>query len=348
MPREEIKQKIMPFGEHLEELRRRLILALLGTVPILVLSLAFGRTALQFIVRPIQAALHRADLASVLQATSPLETFGSYLKVSLTITILVGLPWMLLQLWLFVAPGLYASEKRFAYLLAPMSMVLSILGMAFCYWVMLPVALAFFVNFGSTIAQPVVATAPLHAGVVLPVLPLLDADPTDPPEHGLWFNNELRELRYCVHGAGEGGGDVRPVIVGVPLVSASAIAQQYRVSEYVGFLLSMSIAFALAFQMPVVVLLLGWANIITPAVMRKYRRHAIFACAAAAAIITPTPDPFNMFLLAGPLYALYEVGLLLLRVLPASLVAEGFGGWKGLSRILRRRPKTAESDAGDQ
>src|SRR5262245_20805467 len=80
MPRQDIKHKIMPFGQHLEELRLRLIYALVGVAPILIVSLAFGRSILEFVVRPIRHALRNANMSDMLQTTGVVETFGSYLK----------------------------------------------------------------------------------------------------------------------------------------------------------------------------------------------------------------------------------------------------------------------------
>jgi sec-independent protein translocase protein TatC len=180
MPRDEIKHKIMPFGQHLEELRTRLIYALLGIAPILIVSLIFGRSILEFVVQPVRHALRDANMADALQTTGVVETFGSYLKISITVTLVVGLPWVVWQLWMFVAPGLYASEKRFAYLLAPLSVLLSTIGVIFCFRIMLPVALTFFINFAASIAEPTVSTAPTPSGVALPAMPVLAADPTDP------------------------------------------------------------------------------------------------------------------------------------------------------------------------
>lgn len=309
----------MPFGEHLEDLRRRLVFALWGVVPILVASLYFGKDLLSALLVPMERALRDADLSPVLQATGPLETFMTYFKISLTVTLVVASPWILMQLWLFVAPGLYHNERRFAYLLAPLSIALTVLGVAFCYAVMFPITLAFLVQFGSSIAQPDMQSAPLPPGVVLPQFPALVADPIDPPEHSVWYNSTVKQLRFCA-----GYHDKVPTILGVNLIAGGAISQQYRVSEYVGLLLSLCVAFALSFQMPVAVLILGWANLVQISFLTKYRRHALFVCGVLGALLTPTIDPFTMFLLAVPLYLLYELGILLLRVLPASRVASGF------------------------
>ncbi len=309
----------MPFGEHLEDLRRRLVFALWGIAPILIVSMIYGKDMLSALLLPIVHTLRDADLSSSLIATGPLESFMTWFKLTLTVTVLVASPWILMQLWLFVAPGLYHNERRFAYLLAPLSIFLTTCGVLFCYKVMFPITLAFLVQFGSSIAQPDTTAAPLPTGVVLPTFPSLEADPLDPPQHALWYNSTLKQLRFCTLDHNN-----KPIILGTNLVAGGAIAQQYRVSEYVGLLLSLCLAFALAFQMPVAVLILGWANIVQIDFLTKYRKHALFICGVLGAFLTPTIDPFTMFLLAAPLYLLYELGIVLLRVLPASRVAAGF------------------------
>lgn len=325
MPKPAIKEKVMPFGEHLEELRHRIIMALWGIVPILILSFVFGKQILNLMIEPIVHALQKADLGSSLQATGPLESFMTYFKVVVTVTLLVSSPWMLFQLWMFVVPGLYSNERRFAYVLAPLSLVLSISGVMFCFKVMLPITLFFLASFGANIAPFDVPRGPAPAGVTFPTIPVLSADPEKPQQGAVWFNKEFMQLRFY-EGKDKEGKDL---IYLAQMSRGGAIAQQYRLSEYVSLLLGFCLAFAISFQMPVAVLLLGWANLVHTAFLKKYRRHAIFACAVLGAVITPTADPFTMLLLAGPLYLLYELGIVLLRFLPASRVAKGFGGKEG-------------------
>ncbi|MEC9374503.1 MAG: twin-arginine translocase subunit TatC, partial [Planctomycetota bacterium] len=98
------------------------------------------------------------------------------------------------------------------------------------------------------------------------------------------------------------------------------IAQQYRISEYVNLFLALGLVFAVAFQLPLVMLLLGWSGIAGPESFTGKRRYVFFACAIAGAILTPA-DPVSMVLLTVPLYLLFEGGILLMRFLPATRVA---------------------------
>jgi len=303
----------MSFGEHLDELRKRLIHALLGLVPIFIVALVFGGPILEFLIVPAEEQLRAAGQASRLQATGPAEVFIAYIKVALVLSILVGGPWLIYQVWLFVSPGLYKNERRFVYVLMPLSAALTVVGMMFLYWVMLPVMLGFLITFSSNIAQTSAPTAPLPEGIVLPIAPMLTVDPTEPPPGAFWFNDSLHELRFALPDAdGEGVAQ----ILGVPMTGGALISQQYRVSEYIGMVFGLGIAFGIAFQLPLVMLLLGWSGMADPRFLAKQRKYALLACALAGAILTPA-DPASMVLLAGPLYALFEVGLLLMRFVPS-------------------------------
>ncbi|MFG0285717.1 MAG: twin-arginine translocase subunit TatC [Phycisphaerales bacterium JB039] len=305
----------MPLGDHLEELRARLILALGGLVAVFIPSLLVAKNILALLIAPVQRQLRAAGQPPNLQATGVLETFASYMYISLVAAVLLGSPWIIWQLWRFVAPGLYRSERRFAYLLAPMSFFMTVCSCLFLYFVMLPVVLAFFIGFGTSVGAPEVPVAPLPEGVALATSPpMLEADPEQAPPGTMWINTVQRELRIALPRGN------RIEIMAIPLAKAAGIVQQYRISEYVRLILHLAMAFAIAFQTPIVVLLLTWAGIVDPKALGKYRKHAVMGCAIAGAILTPA-DPISMMVLAMPLYLLYELGLILARVLPAERVA---------------------------
>ena len=305
---------VMSFGDHLEDLRRRVLLALIGVVPIFIIAFAFGRPLLALLIAPARAALIAGGQASALLATGPFETFGSVVHIAFVVTVLLGSPWMLYQLWKFIAPGLYEHEKRFVHILIPFSGVLVVVSVVFMYLAILPVVLAFFIGFSAKIDAPDPGVAPVPEGIVLPQFPVLNRDP-QPPEPGTaWVNTELWQLRIAVP-----DGDGRVAVKSVEIVDGQGIVQQYRISEYIKTLLNLALAFGIAFQTPVVVIMLGWVGILDPRAMSKYRKHAIGACVVLGAVLTPA-DPVSMMLLAVPLYGLYEMGLMILRVLPAEKV----------------------------
>jgi sec-independent protein translocase protein TatC len=89
---------------------------------------------------------------------------------------------------------------------------------------------------------------------------------------------------------------------------------QLSVDRYFSFVLVMSFAFGVFFELPLVMLLLGKAGVVNAPILRRYRRYAILAIVAAAAIITPTTDAYTLALMAGPLLILYEVSIVLVRL----------------------------------
>jgi sec-independent protein translocase protein TatC len=303
----------MSFGDHLEELRRRLIIALLGPLPIFIIALFFGGPLLEFLLAPAEAALHDAGLPAKLLATSPAEPFIAYLKVAFVVALLFSAPWILYQAWLFVAPGLYASEKRFAHILFPLSGVLTAAGLTFLYTVLLPVMLRFLIAFGIALASQPAPDAPAPAPVDLPGLPILPADPPLPEPGQMWINESTYELRIAMAPSDTGAA---AFVMAIPMTAAgAAITQQYRVSEYVSLCFNLGVVFTLAFQLPVVMLLGGWVGILDPRELAPYRRHALFGCAVVSALATPA-DPLSMILLMVPLYLLFEFGLILMRLAP--------------------------------
>lgn len=87
------------------------------------------------------------------------------------------------------------------------------------------------------------------------------------------------------------------------------------VKDYMGFVISMCLAFGAVFELPVVIALLSAMGLVQPQLLAKFRRHAAVGCLLAAAIITPGSDPTSLLLLTIPLYALYEVSITLSRII---------------------------------
>jgi sec-independent protein translocase protein TatC len=100
------------------------------------------------------------------------------------------------------------------------------------------------------------------------------------------------------------------------------IAQEFRLTTYINFVLLLMLGIVLAFQMPLVILLMGWMGLVTASGLRSKRKYAIFVCAAVAAMITPA-DALSMLMMLVPLVALFELSIMLLVFAPASAVAEG-------------------------
>ena len=139
----------MSLGDHLEELRWRIILALTGLVVGTVFCLLFGTQIIAFIQHPY----NNNELVSgrPLTALAPADAFLGYMKVSLLAGLIVSSPWVFYQIWMFIAAGLYPREKRYIHLAVPFSAVLFVAGALFFLFVVAPISITFFLKFGQII-----------------------------------------------------------------------------------------------------------------------------------------------------------------------------------------------------
>jgi sec-independent protein translocase protein TatC len=140
----------MSFLEHLDELRQRLIKALGGVLLGFVVAMLFIKQIYDFIMKPLQAVLPGGGK---LIYTEPTEAFLLYMKMAALAGLLLALPILLWQVWAFIAPGLYAHEKRFAIPFVVMSTVFFTLGCAFSHYVAFPAAWNFFGSFADETLQ---------------------------------------------------------------------------------------------------------------------------------------------------------------------------------------------------
>jgi sec-independent protein translocase protein TatC len=232
-----------PLLDHLIELRTRIIRALLALAVGFGVCLYFADQILGFLVLPLKQAFPAGE--GQLIFTKLPEVFFVELKVALFAGFMVSFPVIANQLWAFVAPGLYAREKKafLPFLIA--TPVLFLGGASLAYFVVMPTAFRFFLGFG-----------------------------------------------------GEAGG--------------LALQALPSAGEYLSLVMQFILAFGLTFLLPVLLLLLHRAGIITRAQMAGARRYIIVGIFAIAAVVTP-PDPGSQIILALPLILLFEASLLLMR-----------------------------------
>jgi sec-independent protein translocase protein TatC len=145
--KEKLFDSTMSLGDHLEELRARLILAILGLAVGTVICLFFGHWIISFIQRPYNDL--RPD--SPLIVLAPADAFIGYMKICLITGLILSSPWVFYQFWMFVAAGLYSSEKRYVRRAVPFSVVLFVAGALFFLFVVAPLSLRFFLKFGDYI-----------------------------------------------------------------------------------------------------------------------------------------------------------------------------------------------------
>jgi sec-independent protein translocase protein TatC len=140
----------MSFFDHLIELRKRLINALLGIGIGMMIGLAFSKQGLAYVVRPMIQALRNSHLDPNLYYTHPAGYVMLYINFGLYLGIALAMPWVLYQVWLFVAPGLYKHERKAVASFIVSATVLFLCGVAFAYFVMLPRVLTFVVEFSNS------------------------------------------------------------------------------------------------------------------------------------------------------------------------------------------------------
>ena len=138
----------MSFLEHLDELRRRILYAVVAIFIGFVVSFFFIDDIFNFIMRPLQELL---PPGGTLIYTDPTEAFVLYIKIALIAGLLLASPAVMLQVWLFVAPGLYSHEKKWAIPFVVMSSFFFVLGAAFSHYIVFPLTWRFFVGFTSDI-----------------------------------------------------------------------------------------------------------------------------------------------------------------------------------------------------
>lgn len=95
---------------------------------------------------------------------------------------------------------------------------------------------------------------------------------------------------------------------------SDVIQPNWSVDKYISFITSLLFWVGVSFETPLVIFFLSKLGIVTPASLSRYRKYAILVIAVLAAVITPTPDPFNMLLVMAPLILLYEIGILLAKL----------------------------------
>jgi sec-independent protein translocase protein TatC len=210
-------------------------------VGILLVPLAvFANRLFSILAAPMLAKL---PIGNTLIATQVVTPFLTPFKLAAVTAVFMAMPYLLWQAWSFVAPGLYQHEKRFAYPMLVMSIVLFYAGVAFAFLIALPITFGF-----------ITRTAP------------------------------------------------------------DGVAVMTDIASYLDFTLTVFFAFGLAFQIPVLTVLLAWAGITTPQAMTRARPYVLVGAFTVGMLLTP-PDVFSQALLALPTYLLYEVGIVFARMM---------------------------------
>ena len=230
----------MSFLEHLEELRSRIIRALLGVGVAFALSLTYTDRLWDFVCQPAVSALKTLGYPTTLKVISPMESFQIiWFKLPVLCAIFLASPWVVYQVWAFISPGLYRRERRWAVPFVLSSAGLFIMGGLFAYFVAFRFALTFLLGIGR-------------------------------------------------------GNYVEPMV---------------SITEYFDLFVNVVLGVGLVFELPIIIFFLTLLRIVSPGFLLRHSRYAILIIFIIAAVVTPTPDVFNMMLFATPMCLLFYVGI---------------------------------------
>ncbi len=302
----------MTVGEHLEELRIRMIRGLLGFAVAAIVCLIYGKQVINLFCRPLTDALQKYNLPPQLASDQVPDVFMAYMEISLITAAAIAGPWMLYQLWQFVAAGLYPQERKYITRYIPLSIGLLIGGMGFVYFLVLPWTLEFFIAFSISVpldagrVAPPPALEPATTQTVTALGPrtqvqVVQGDPADLSPGRIWYDATLKRMKIYL------GDEVRSI----PFYSENLIATQYRLPDYIDLVLGMLLTFGLSFQLPLVVLALVRIGILEIAQLKAWRKYVYFAMVVLAAAITPGDVITATVALMIPLCLLYELGIFL-------------------------------------
>ena len=223
----------MPLFDHLRELRNRVVKSALALVAGMIVGFIFFSPVWHFIERPLcRASIHgytgcQQPGVNQLILNGPLDPFYLRVKVALIVGIIVSSPVWLYQVWSFIAPGLYAREKRWGHLFLGIAVPLFLAGNALAY---------------------------LSLG---------------------------RSMHYLLG------------------LTPHGVGNYIQVDLYMSFVMTIMLAFGIAFELPLLIIMLNQAGILTHERFRKWRRVMIFAVFLIAGVANPSPDPVTMLILGG-------------------------------------------------
>ena len=303
----------MSVGDHLEELRSRLIKAIIGAfIAFFGCLLIAKQYLLPLIAGPLIEAHYANELNPQIYFTGVTDPFFVYLRLSMIGAFVLAGPWVIWQIWGFVASGLYRHERKAITRYLPFSFLLFFGGIAFVWYFILPITLSFFLGWAMTIPLPATyestATVEVEPGSI-PQIPQLAGDPVDPPPMGIWFDTTMYRLKvFLPHdnpGEGEPLGEVRVI----PFGSANLTAPIITLPDYVNLVLVLLIVFGLSFQLPLLIMAIVRVGLVEATVLRQQRRIVYFVMVFIACAITPGDIITATLGLIGPLILLYEVGI---------------------------------------
>jgi len=313
----------MSFGEHLEELRTRVVRLLLGGLFGMIVCFVFSDKLMAWMLAPLDLALAYNHLPRQIVVIDPVENFMVVMKISIYCGLILTAPYGLYQVWAFVAAGLYPHEQKHIKRFFPASVILFFTGVFFCFLVILPLAFTFLLSIRTWVPAPQAqeniltrlilgertrtTTQPTTQPALITTLPILTQNPPHPNEGHAWINPDERQLRLFANG--------KVWATALSLQEGdSFVTPQLTLDQTITFVTNLALGFGIGFQVPVVVVLLALIGLASVETMARARRYVILGIVIASAIITPTPDITSQMLLAVPMWLLYEAGLVVAKI----------------------------------
>ena len=228
-------EKELTLVDHLVELRDRIMKSLVVLVVLFLALFYFSNDIYTYVAEPLVSALPENTSMIAIDPTAP---FFAPFKLTFYVAFMLSAPYILFQLWSFIAPGLYKNEKEIAIPLFISSVILFYSGIAFARYILFDIIFGFFIS----VAPDGIQVAP-------------------------------------------------------------------DISSFLNFALTLFFAFGIAFEIPIAVFLCIWAGLAEPDSLTQKRPYVVVGCFVVAMMLTP-PDPFTQSMLAFPMWALFEVGII--------------------------------------
>ncbi len=266
-----IDESAAPLIEHLKELRSRILYSIGAFAVACLVGYLLRHPIFDMLSSPICHALANHGQKCQLVMIKMQEGFFVVMKLTVWAGFAIAFPVIALQLWRFVAPGLYRSEKNafLPFLIA--SPVMFVAGAAFAYYLVLPGAFEFFLSWQSDIGNSMDTAAATEA---------------------------------AAQGAAAATGAATGPLADLP----SGLVYQGSIESYLSLTMSFILAFGLCFQLPVLLSLMGRAGLISARGMRNTRKYAVVAILSLAAVVTP-PDVMSQLIMFLAVYPLYEISI---------------------------------------
>ncbi|MGA2498812.1 MAG: twin-arginine translocase subunit TatC [Tepidisphaeraceae bacterium] len=291
----------MSLGDHLEELRSRLLKGIYFFIVAAGLCLWFGDRVMALFCKPLTDGLQKYNLPPQLITTGLTDSFSVYMNVSLIVAGAFAAPFALYQLWQFIAAGLYPKERKYVTKYMPFSLILLISGMLFLYLVVLPITVKFLIHFTVGI-QPIRLQTPTTQPTTQQVMiaPTLYGDPAEPLAGQLWYNSYDHKLKFFVN------HEIRVLQFG----SDNLLSPLIDLRAYINLVLILLVLFGVSFQLPLVVMAIARMGLVEIATLKKGRRVVYFLISILCAVIVPDVVT-GMIALMIPMVFLYELGIYL-------------------------------------